>query len=222
MIETTGLADPAPLIQSLYMDLKCKTYLRMDSILTVVDSKHLELHLGDESASNVSPKRGIHGCMEAVQQLCFADRVILNKIDLVDQRQISKVTEVIKSINPNAIIIHSEYSKVPVEQLLNIRAFDATRNSHLLEKAVDEQNARVFLKTNKSGKILPYSSRSKKGICVSTVSLTTEIPMDLDKFNVWIVDFLQSHGQSIYRLKGNVLSTFAAIQPNLFDSSTLH
>merc|ERR1711998_787986 len=102
--------------------------------------------------------------MEAVQQLCFADRVILNKIDLVDQRQISKVTEVIKSINPNAIIIHSEYSKVPVEQLLNIRAFDATRNSHLLEKAVDEQNARVFLKTNKSGKILPYSSRSKKGI----------------------------------------------------------
>ena len=43
VIETTGIADPAPLVQSLYMDVKCKTYLRMDSILTVVDAKHLEL-----------------------------------------------------------------------------------------------------------------------------------------------------------------------------------
>ena len=200
VIETTGLADPAPLIQSLYMDEKCKKHLRMDSILTVVDAKHIELHLHSSSE-----KKGIHGkTLEAVQQLCFADRVILNKMDLVSEEEVQKVVKVIQATNPNASIIKCKYSSVPVEKLLNIRAFDATRNSVLIENTVRENSVPVFLKTNANGKILrkTVNNYAIAGTRVSTVSLTTTKAIDMDKFNFWIVKLLQENGMSVYRLKG--------------------
>lgn len=200
VIETTGLADPAPLIHSLYMDDKCKKHLRMDSILTVVDAKHVELHL------HSSPKRtGVHGKNpEALQQLYFADRVILNKMDLVNEEEAQKIVELIKMANPNASIIKCKYSNVPVEELLNIRAFDLTRNSNLLENIIRENEVPVFLKTDKNGKIVrkTVNNYSISDSLVSTVSLMTNKPIDLDRFNFWIVNFLQDNGQSVYRLKG--------------------
>ncbi len=202
VIETTGLADPAPLIQSLYMDEKCKKHLRMDSILTVVDAKHVELHL----ESNSEKKVGVHGkTSEAVQQICFADRIILNKIDLVNEQETQQVVKVIKMTNPNASIIKCKYSNVPVEELLNIRAFDASRNSTLIESNIQENSVPIFLQTDKDGKILRkatnnYSASSDTR--VSTVSLTTNKPIDLDRFNFWIAQFLQNNGESVYRLKG--------------------
>ena len=205
VIETTGLADPAPLIQSLYMDERCKTHLRMDSILTVVDAKHVELHL-----QSGTEKKGVHGkCLEAVQQLCFADRVILNKMDLVNEEELRKVVNVIKATNPNASIIKCKYSSVPIEELLNIRAFDATRNDILIKNSVVENSVPVFLQTDKDGKIVRKTQKSftMSDTRVSTVSLTTRKPINLEKFNFWILNFLKDNGMHIYRLKG-ILSIY--------------
>jgi G3E family GTPase len=224
VIETTGLADPAPLIQSLYMDPTCKKHLRLDSVLTVVDVKHIELHIQSEK----SGERGIHGgSMEAIQQICFADRIILNKIDLVDRDRVQQVADIIKRTNPSATIIESTFSKVPVEDLLNIRAFDASRNITLLEKSTADVTTPVFIKTDKDGKIVlnSYSNTNRSAnltkvtTSISTISLTSTRPIDLDKFNMWITRYLQENGPQIFRVKGVVyayFSTKTGIYPTQF------
>src|SRR5689334_1711114 len=80
LIETTGLADPAPVAQTFFMDDALRTQLRLDAIVTVVDAKHILTHLDEVKPDGVEN--------EAVEQIAFADRVILNKQDLVDERHI--------------------------------------------------------------------------------------------------------------------------------------
>lgn len=215
VIETTGLADPAPLIQSLYMDAKCKQHLRMDCVLTVVDVKHIEMHIERAAAGEV----GIHGgSMEAIQQICFADRIILNKTDLVDRDHVDQVEDVVKRTNPSATVIRSVFSNVPVEDLLNVRAFDASRNMSLLEKCTPDNSIPVFIKTDKDGKILRNSFASKnrrdssKMTNIATISLTTTNPIDLEKFNIWITQFLQQNGANLFRVKGNPYVTMSLLR----------
>ena len=159
VLETTGLSDPAPLIQSLYMDPECNAYLRLDSVLTIVDAKHMPLHLsmvinegGDDASaegsertttsSSARPVVGAHGGKpEAVQQLVFADRIIINKTDLLrgdtnqtGDQQLESLVTAVRRVNPSAEILCCEYANVPIEQVLNIRAFDPSRNAALLKK----------------------------------------------------------------------------------------
>ena len=204
VIETTGLADPAPLIQSLYMDPTCKKFLRMDSILTVVDALHISLHLEDYSSS--PDRKGVHGgTMEAIQQICFADKIIVNKIDLVDSNELSNLLKTIKLLNSYASVIQSVHSKVSVDELLNIRAFDPSKNKHLLEM-LDRtyKSVPVFININKEGKIEPQkkTKSEKPSTELSTISLSTDFPIDLDSFNNWITQYLQVNGPNLYRFKG--------------------
>ena len=91
VIETTGLADPAPVAQTFYVNEKVKEIYNLDGIITVVDAKHIIEHLDDEKPEGVEN--------EAVEQIAFADRILLNKIDLVDEEYIEKVKARIKEIN---------------------------------------------------------------------------------------------------------------------------
>ena len=180
MIETTGLADPAPLIQSLYMDKECSKYLRLDSVLTVVDAKHLPQHIeqgkkneekipvitnienenknGNSNGtvnievesvnkSNIKEMKGVHGGLpEAAMQIIFSDRIILNKIDLVSKETLQGIESMVRELNPTAQIILCEFSNVPVQDLLNIRAFDPSRNAALLSQ--EEEEKRKEMKNN--------------------------------------------------------------------------
>src|SRR6188472_1826627 len=69
IVETTGLADPAPVAQTFFVDEDVKAKAKLDSVTTVVDAKHVLLRLGDSK--------------EAVEQIAFADQIVLNKADLV-------------------------------------------------------------------------------------------------------------------------------------------
>lgn len=169
MIETTGLADPAPLIQSLYMDKECSKYLRLDSVLTVVDAKHLPQHIEKTKKNNentpsvtdtddkntggtinngvksvnkidTTEMKGVHGGLpEAAMQIIFSDRIILNKIDLVSKETLRNIESRVRELNPTAQIIFCEFSNVPVQDLLNIRAFDPSRNAALLSTEEEEK-----------------------------------------------------------------------------------
>ena len=83
MIETTGLADPAPVAQTFFVDEEMKAMLRLDAIVTVADAKHLIAHLDDVKPDGVGN--------EAVEQIAFADRIVLNKVDLVDGDALAEV-----------------------------------------------------------------------------------------------------------------------------------
>ena len=116
IIETTGLADPAPVAQTFFVDAAVKKTYWLDGIITVVDSKHILPHLlkkVPEGAEN-----------EAVEQVAFADRIVLNKMDLVTEAEAQKVISEIRKINSGVEIIRSTNSVVPPHKLIKIAAFD--------------------------------------------------------------------------------------------------
>merc|ERR1712146_92615 len=92
IIETTGLADPAPVAQTFFVDDDVAMLYKLDGIITVVDAKHITQHLDE-----VKPE-GVEN--ESVEQLAFADRILLNKTDLVkDEKELDSIEKRIKSIN---------------------------------------------------------------------------------------------------------------------------
>ena len=120
IIETTGLADPAPVAQTFFVDDNVVDKFKLDGIITVVDAKHVVQHLDE-----VKPE-GVEN--EAVEQLAFADRILLNKTDLVpDEKELAKVEKRIKSINAFAPIFKTKNSVIDPKHLINIGSFDLKR-----------------------------------------------------------------------------------------------
>ncbi|MDR3494314.1 MAG: GTP-binding protein [Ancalomicrobiaceae bacterium] len=113
LIETTGLADPAPVAQTFFMDDDVRALTRLDAIVTVVDAKHLTLRLDDAP--------------EAEDQIAFADVILLNKVDLVTADQLAAVRRDIRAINPYARVIETTRCGVDLGEVLDRGAFDLNR-----------------------------------------------------------------------------------------------
>jgi len=113
IVETTGLANPAPVAQTFFVDEDVKAKTRLDAIVTVVDAKHLLARLED------SP--------EAADQIAFADVIVLNKLDLVTPEELAAVEARIRSINRFAEIHKATRGDVPIDKLLGLAAFDLQR-----------------------------------------------------------------------------------------------
>jgi G3E family GTPase len=113
IIETTGLANPAPVAQTFFVDDNVKAKTRLDAIITVVDAKHLPARLKDSH--------------EAADQIAFADVIILNKTDLVTSEELEAVEASIRQINRFAVIHRTQRSAVPIAEVLNRGAFDLQR-----------------------------------------------------------------------------------------------
>jgi G3E family GTPase len=113
IIETTGLANPAPVAQTFFVDEDVKAKTRLDAIVTVVDAKHLPQRLDDTP--------------EAADQIAFADVIVLNKTDLVTPEELAAVEDRIRAINRFATIHRAERGAVPIAALLDRGAFDLDR-----------------------------------------------------------------------------------------------
>jgi len=110
LVETTGLADPGPVAQTFFTDDELKAHFRLDGIVTVVDSRHVALHLDDSR--------------EAKEQVAFADRILLNKTDLVTPAELDHLEARLRSINRVARFHRTTHSDLDVHQVLDIHAFD--------------------------------------------------------------------------------------------------
>ncbi len=113
IIETTGLANPAPVAQTFFVDDTVKEKTRLDAIITVVDAKHLPQRLIDSA--------------EAEEQIAFADVIVLNKVDLVSPDELAEVEAQIRRINKYAKIHHATKGNVSITELLDQGAFDLNR-----------------------------------------------------------------------------------------------
>lgn len=109
LIETTGLANPGPIIQTFFLDETIQTYYELDGIVTVVDAYHIQQHF----------EKG----MEAEEQVAFADLIILNKQDLVTTSQLEEVKYQIQSLNPTAQIVPTVNSEIDFSLLFGIQTF---------------------------------------------------------------------------------------------------
>jgi len=113
LIETTGLANPAPVAQTFFTDPEMKENFRLDAIVTLVDAKHILLHLND------SP--------EAVKQIGFADVILLNKTDLITPAELDALEKRIKSVNAVAKIHRTKNAELPLDKVINIGGFNLDR-----------------------------------------------------------------------------------------------
>ncbi len=176
LIETTGLADPAPVAQTFFVDDKVTQRYKLDGIITVVDAKHIVQHVDEEKPEGVEN--------EAVEQLAFADRIMLNKIDLVTEEEIEGVTSKIKSINKSAPIYHTENSLIDPANLINIGAFDLDRTLEMDPEFLDtdaehEHDSRV---TSTSSKFVGE--------------------LNVNKLEAWIGKLMREQGEDLFRYKG--------------------
>ena len=115
IIETTGLADPAPIVFTFNSNALISDNYRIDSVVCLVDAKHVHLHLDE-----VKPEGSIN---EAEHQIAFADRILLNKLDLVSPAELEDIEDRIKSMNSFATLIRTERSRAPLDQVLGLNSF---------------------------------------------------------------------------------------------------
>jgi G3E family GTPase len=176
VIETTGLADPAPVAQTFFMDDEMAGQLRLDAIVTVVDAKHLIAHLDDDKPEGVEN--------EAVEQLAFADRVVLNKVDLADEDELAEVERRIREINAPVPIVRTSHGKVDIDRILDVGAFD-------LDRVLADDPA-----------FLDPDAEHQHDQTVSSVGFELAGELDQDRLNDWLGALLRDRGVDIFRSKG--------------------
>ncbi len=185
IVETTGLADPAPVAQTFFVDQDVQEAARLDAVVTVADAKWLAQRLKDAP--------------EAKNQIAFADVIILNKTDLVTKEELAEVRARIRAINPYARIHETVKANVPLDAVLGKNAFD-------LDRILDIEPA--FLEEDEHdhdhGDGHHHHGGLKHFHDEHMQSLALEIPGDVnpEKFLPWINDLTQKHGPAILRSKG--------------------
>ncbi|XP_042478607.1 COBW domain-containing protein 1-like [Macadamia integrifolia] len=130
LIETTGLANPSPIIQTFYAEDKIFNDVKLDGVVTLVDAKHAGFHLDE-----VKPKGVVN---EAVEQIDYADRIIVNKTDLVTEPETASLIQRIKDINGMAHLKRTQFGKVDLDYVLGIGGFDLER----IESAVNAEDSK--------------------------------------------------------------------------------
>ena len=125
LIETTGLADPGPVIQTFFVDDEMKDKLALNAIVTLVDARHLPLPLDSSE--------------EAVKQIAFADSILLNKTDLVTPTEIDALEARIKAINGVASLQRCQNARVPIASILDIGGFNLDRAIGLDPRFLDPE-----------------------------------------------------------------------------------
>ena len=183
VIETSGLADPAPVVQTFHFDDLLRQHTRVDSVICVVDARHLAAQLRDAP--------------EAAQQLAQADLVLLNKTDLSDAATLAEAERLVAQFNPSAELLRSVQGDVPIEQLLNRGAFDLARlklPGVRLGAAPAGPRSHVLK--------APDAGRHSSGLI--SVSLSFARPFEPSRFMPWLQRLVVERGADLLRAKGIV------------------
>ncbi len=227
LVETTGLADPAPVAQTFFADDDVKAKTRLDAIVTVVDAKHLALRLEDSR--------------EAEEQIAFADVILLNKIDLVPKDELAKVEAMIRAINPYAKLHRTTRSEIGLAEVFDRNAFDIKRLETIeVDRSHDHGHDHGHGEHEHGPECSPdcghdhhhhahdhghdhghaadghtpprhdfparlrhdFPARLRHDAAIRSISLSSLHPMEPEKLLKWLQDVTAGQGQNILRLKG--------------------
>lgn len=121
MLETSGLADPMPVAQAFFVEDPVLHEVALDAVVTLVDAAHIETHLDDARHQGIAN--------QAVDQIVTADRIIINKVDLVDDATVERIGERVRGFNQTAEIAASSYGAVNLDGILGIQAFELSQRA---------------------------------------------------------------------------------------------
>jgi G3E family GTPase len=183
IIETTGLADPGPVVQTFFVDHFLSARIVLDSVTTLVDAKHILLRLADSR--------------EAVEQIAFADQIVLNKTELVSADELRTIESRLRSINPLAPVHRSQRADVDLVKVLGRGAFDLSRLASLAAPpGHDDEEHRH------DGDCRPHHHRHHHDSDIKSISLSATTPMDGERISDWLNALVAAKGADILRAKG--------------------
>jgi len=191
IVETTGLADPAPVAQTFFMDENVGRKAKLDAVVTVADAKWLQERLKDAP--------------EAKNQIAFADVILLNKTDLVAADELSDVEARIRGINPYARVHKTERCRIALPEVLGRNAFDLDRILEIEPDFLDDgghhhdhgHDGHSHGHHHHGGSHKHYHDEE-----MQSLSLRSDRPLDADKFFPWVQGLVQTEGPNILRCKG--------------------
>ncbi len=180
VIETSGLADPAPVVQTFYFDDLLRQHTRLDSVICVADARHLAAQL--------------HDAPEAGAQLAQADLVLLNKADLCDAAALDEAASLVQQMNPSTELLRSTHGDVPLASLLDRGAFDISRlRLPPLRLGVPAHGqARLYRKLGEG--------QHSEGLV--SVALSFAQPLERSRFLPWLQRLIAERGADVLRAKG--------------------
>jgi len=202
LVETTGLADPAPVAQTFFVDADVEEAARLDAVVTVTDAKWLSQRLKDAP--------------EAKNQIAFADVILLNKTDLVNAHELREIEARIRAINPYAKLHKTVNCGVPLDAVLGRNAFDLDRileiEPEFLEADDHDHHHDHHDHHEHDGhhEHNHHDGEHARGLKhyhdedMQSVGLSIEGDVDPEKFLPWLNDYVQKEGPSILRVKGIV------------------
>jgi G3E family GTPase len=205
IVETTGLADPAPVAQTFFVDEEVGKRTRLDAVVTVADAKWLKDRLKDAP--------------EAKNQIAFADVILVNKTDLVEEADLQEVEARIRGINPYARLHRTQRSAIALDEVLDRKAFDLDRildiepdflhgeeHGHEHDHHHDHHHDHDHHHHDHHGH--DHHGHHHHGVKhyhdedMQSISLSTDQPLNPDKFFPWIQNLVATDGPAILRSKG--------------------
>ena len=201
IVETTGLADPAPVAQTFFVDENVGRKTRLDAVVTVADAKWLSDRLKDAP--------------EAKNQIAFADVILINKTDLVSPEELREVEGRIRGINPYARVHRTERAQIPLNEVLDRNAFDLDRildiepdfletdddhdhHAHGHDHGDGHDHDHHHHDGHEHGGLKHYHDEE-----MQSVSLKSDKPLDPDKFFPWVQNLVQTEGPQHPALQGH-------------------
>ena len=198
IVETTGLADPAPVAQTFFMDENVGARTKLDAVVTVADAKWLKDRLKDAP--------------EAKNQIAFADVIVVNKTDLVSGDELRDVEGHIRAINPYATLHRAQRANVSIGEVLGRNAFD-------LDRILDIEPKFLEAEEHDHGHDHHHHDHDHHGLGhdhhghghglkhyhdedMQSVSLRSDKALDPEKFFPWVQDLVAKEGPNILRCKG--------------------
>ena len=183
LIETTGLANPVPIIHTLMSSIELIRIYSLDGVITVVDSvngeKTLDLH------------------EESLKQLALAEKIILSKTDIVDKDEIKSLVDRIKEINPVSQIIFSKFGNIPLEEIFGLGAYDPYK------KSADVKNW-LAAEKYKDKKHHHHHDVNRHNENIRAFSMMSENPVNMIAFSFFRDMITAALGANLLRMKGIV------------------
>ena len=179
VVETSGLADPTPVATAFFVDRAISSEVSLDAIVTLVDARHVGAHIGDPALDGRDN--------QAVDQIVAADRVVINKVDLVGEADIDRLEADVRRLNQTAEILRSTYARIDLDRILNVGGFAPSyvrERAELLDLDGDHRHEHAHDPS------------------VSSESFVFERPFDHARIAAFFKDFHGRHGLDVFRAKG--------------------
>ncbi|HEF5784536.1 GTP-binding protein [Burkholderia multivorans] len=216
IVETSGLADPYPVAQTFFLDDPIAKEVALDAVVTMVDAKHIRAHLDDlvlDGRDN-----------QAVDQIVCADRIVINKVDLVDAADVESLSARLRELNATAEIVTSSYAQVDLDRILGVGAnefaqilvesdglhadTDAHVDNHADEHATHDVHGGPD--THAQGDHPSHDGHHshddhddhEHDASVSSVGIEVDADVDLDALEAWLAELRDADTANLFRMKG--------------------